>query len=415
MTDAKRVLMIAHGWPPAGGVGVMRTVMFAKYLTQMGWSPTVLVPHVASPQVTCDEEEGIFRGVRVFRAGSVKRGGYSRWYGAAVDKAKELFRYEEFEIVYSSSPPEVTHYIGRMLKQEYARLHPGSQIRWVADMRDPWADYHQERQLPPVRWCVRTRERQIMKDADRIVTVSGHFAEHMKRLYGRGDVEVIPNGFDVDSLTKEEAAAGRRGERFVLRYAGKLHAKYQDPEPLFIAIRELVKEGKVERSRISVEFYTFGQYLPDLKGLAKRYGLDDIVKVRDPVPYRECLRLLERASAFILVDWAGDDTISKGVIPAKVFDYLGIGRPIIVVSARGDSDVSLLLRVYERADLCADTHALKDAIEKRYKRFFESGPELVAGIGEERMRFSRKIRAGVLATIFDGLLSGTAAACRGLQ
>jgi hypothetical protein len=38
----KKVLMIAHQFPPIGGSGVQRTVKFVKYLRDFGWEPVVL-------------------------------------------------------------------------------------------------------------------------------------------------------------------------------------------------------------------------------------------------------------------------------------------------------------------------------------------------------------------------------------
>ncbi len=38
----RNVLMVAYMFPPIGGIGVQRTVQFAKYLPQYGWRPTIL-------------------------------------------------------------------------------------------------------------------------------------------------------------------------------------------------------------------------------------------------------------------------------------------------------------------------------------------------------------------------------------
>ena len=40
----KKILLITYYWPPAGGSGVQRWLNFSKYLVELGWNITVLVP-----------------------------------------------------------------------------------------------------------------------------------------------------------------------------------------------------------------------------------------------------------------------------------------------------------------------------------------------------------------------------------
>src|SRR6059058_5751700 len=43
----RRVLMIAHHFPPAGGSGSNRALAFARYMPGRGWTPTVVTPGAA--------------------------------------------------------------------------------------------------------------------------------------------------------------------------------------------------------------------------------------------------------------------------------------------------------------------------------------------------------------------------------
>ena len=42
--STRRALVIAYLFPPLGGVGVVRTLKFVKYLPRNGWTPVVLAP-----------------------------------------------------------------------------------------------------------------------------------------------------------------------------------------------------------------------------------------------------------------------------------------------------------------------------------------------------------------------------------
>ena len=51
-TVMKKCLIVAYYFPPGGGVGVLRSMKFAKYLPATGWDPIV---------VTADVPQGIPR------------------------------------------------------------------------------------------------------------------------------------------------------------------------------------------------------------------------------------------------------------------------------------------------------------------------------------------------------------------
>ena len=179
-----KILMVIYNWPPRAGVGMIRPLKFAKYLPDFGWEPTILTPKSAPSQICCHEKEGHLSGVRIIYTGyfdvltyikkklrlylqmethtepdknsadmiSFKKKKESSlislirdflafpdenigWYRAAVRKGKELLKNENFSIIYSTSPPETSHLIAKKLKII-------SGLPWIADLRDPWSNYH---------------------------------------------------------------------------------------------------------------------------------------------------------------------------------------------------------------------------------------------------------------------------------
>src|SRR5579859_4224118 len=69
----RRVLMIAHHFPPTGGSGANRALAFARYLPEHGWQPIVLTPGEgwASNRDT-DLQAQIPAGLRVIRTRSLE-------------------------------------------------------------------------------------------------------------------------------------------------------------------------------------------------------------------------------------------------------------------------------------------------------------------------------------------------------
>lgn len=405
-----KVLMIVYEWPPRGGVGMLRPLMFAKYLPAFGWQPFILTPDNASSQVSCDPAMGNLPGVTVVKTGYDEPLGligrikgamrnilcfpdeHSGWVKYAVNEGLRVIEKEHIDLIFSSSPPETTHVIAKILKQR-------SKIPWAADLRDPWTAYHHKKRVMPVKWIMGMIDSNTMAFADKIVTVSRSFAEHMSEKYNKNVISVT-NGFEEDDIPR---AAGRGPrKKLEILYTGKVHKKYQDPEPFFSAVSELLAEGKIKKENISVNFYTFGQNQPDYKALVRSYSLEGVLDIKPPVPYKDCLPKLRDAGLLLLLDWSGDDTVSRGVIPAKIFDYIASGSPIILWTTRDKSDLIDILRDTGCATFCSSKDELKDGIMKAYQAV-TSGLSIDQCRDKEKLKaYTRRSITEKLAKVFNG-------------
>jgi hypothetical protein len=181
----KKVLIITYYWPPSGGAGVQRWLKFAKYLPEYGWEPIILTidPAYAAYPVTDDSLiSEIPSTVKVFttpavdyfsiykkdksriptagfansRENTVKdkilrfiRGNFfipdprKGWNGFAFKKACEIIETEGIKHVITTSPPHSTQLIGTKIKRKYP------EIKWIADLRDPWTDIYYYDQFYP--------------------------------------------------------------------------------------------------------------------------------------------------------------------------------------------------------------------------------------------------------------------------
>src|SRR5690554_3849698 len=208
----KNVLIITYYWPPSGGAGVQRWIKFVKYLTQMGANPIVLTvdpAYATYPQLDHTLEADIPPQTRIFRTKSfelyalykkvssnkeVPYGGFANtkkvdvkekiirflrgnlvipdprkgWNNYAIAKAKELIQQYNIDTVITTSPPHSTQLIGLKLKKEL-------NIKWVADLRDPWTDIYYFKQMYPTfiaKAIHKSIERQVLTKADKVITVS---------------------------------------------------------------------------------------------------------------------------------------------------------------------------------------------------------------------------------------------------
>jgi glycosyltransferase involved in cell wall biosynthesis len=409
----KKVLMITYSWPPRGGVGMYRTLKFAKYLPLYGWEPTILTPDDAPFQTYCSEEEGRLEGVNVVT--SLYRDIFGRasnarirvpfksllnipdqhrgWIGSAVKEGIRLHQKEKFDLIFSSSPPSTTHLIAKKLKE-----HLG--IPWVADMRDPWSDYHQDKAGGLIKHLQKKLESRTMAAADKIITVSPSFASKFKKDFKK-DVEVITNGFDKDDFAEAKAGLPGRNHRFTIIYAGKIHHQYQDPCVLFDAVKELLGETRISPDRIAIDFYSFGQHMPDFNAIAKRYKLEKILYLHPPVHYKDCLAKIKSADLLLIVDWNDDSEIADGVLPVKLFDYLASRKPILAISGKRRSDLKDIIKVTGGGSVCSNKDEVRGVLEKYYNEYKEKGS--ISFVSREDMleKYSRKILTAELTGVFN--------------
>ena len=380
----RRLLMVAYYFPPLGGIGSLRAMKLAAYLPESGWDVTVLAPrrgtYYRDPTLSFPEEKVVRTGsLELSRAGKAvlapgtsdtrpARVGPLRrrlrdaarkwlyrpdpqigWYPFAVRAGRRVLREGRFDAVFSSSFPITAHLVGR-------RLHRDSGLPWVAEFRDPWTDLIAEDDPQKAREVA--RERSLVVEATRVVTVSEAWAELFRGKGARG-VGVVTNGYDAADL-----GGGRAPDGIVITHLGSFYSGQQDLSAVWPALRRLRDAAPARRLRL--------RFVGDLDAGLRReiaaHGLEEALEVTGFLPHREALA--QTADSSILLGAGARDArpVLKGLIPAKLFEYLGTGLPILYV---GDArtDAALLLArqpgcfVVSPGDEASAERALREALE----------------------------------------------------
>jgi hypothetical protein len=142
------------------------------------------------------------------------------------------------------------------------------------------------------------------------------------------------NGYVEDDFPRKRA--GPPADDIVrIVYTGNIYAGYRDPSPLF---RALALIGG-QRQRVAVDFY--GPHPQEVVPLAAAHAVEDRVFVRQPVAYQQSLALQTTADVLLLLQWNNEK--DAGNIPAKFFEYLGAGRPILLIGFP-DGDLAGMIR-----------------------------------------------------------------------
>jgi glycosyltransferase involved in cell wall biosynthesis len=400
------VLMIAFHFPPAAmGSGHLRTLGFARYLPALGWDPIVLSARApAYPRTAPMNDDSIPPGCLVHRAFALDarhlglRGKYPgflaqpdrwiSWWPAAIWRGLQLIRRHRVRVIWSTYPIMSAHCIARTLSAITG-------LPWVADFRDPVASsisasnpYSVASQL---RW-----ERRVLRSAARIVfTTQGaldNYAERFPAASQEGRLTVIANGYEENVFSNLPAAPPPlRGRPLVLLHSGLLYAEGRNPVPFFEALARLKASGSVDAQNLKVVLRASGFESTYARAI-QRLGLDDIVTLAPSVSYKDALAEQAEADALLLFQGSKFDR----QIPAKLYEYLRIGRPIFaLVGEQGDT--AKILRNTGGAELVP----LNDA-----EKITTQLAAFIAAVREGRasrprldvaMKYSRKAGANVLA------------------
>jgi hypothetical protein len=406
----KRVLMIAFHFPPvAMGSGHLRTLGFARYLPELGWEPAVLsAGAIAFPRVDVKNLSLIPNNCRVHRAFALDvrrhlsiRGkypgflaqpdGWASWWPAAVVQGLWLIQRYRVKAIWSTYPIMTAHCIAYTL----SRL---SGLPWIADFRDPVSSsVEAENQFSVTsqqRW-----ERRILRHATRVVfTTPGAqrvCAARYPDAQRAGKLAVIGNGYDEAAFAEMPLPASRQpGKPLVLLHSGALYPDGRDPFPFFEALARLQAAGKAGPDIFRIVLRASScetRYRQEID----RLGLGGIVSLAPPIGNREAL--LEQASADALLLFQGSQFDQQ--IPAKLYEYLRIGRPIFaLVGEHGDTATLLCEAGGAEVVPLADVSKIECGLARFVACLLEGRqPERSANIA----KWSRRQGAADLAQMLD--------------
>lgn len=343
--------MIAFHFPPqAGSSGILRTLNFAKYLPVNGWVPIVLT---ANPRAYEECRDDLLKSVpedtkviRAFALDAARHLGIMRkypsvlalpdrwstwWFGAVLAGLKEI-RKEKPAVLWSTYPITSAHLIGATL----ARL---TGVPWVADFRDPMinGDYPA---APLQRRSWRWLEALVMRTAARCVFTTKRAAELYQQRYPEAAAKcvVIENGYDDEAFVgNAPLRMGANDDQLLMLHSGIIYPRDRDPNAFFGAIASLIDSGQLDRQRLKIRFRA-PHHGDEVAALAKNHNLADVVEIAPPVSYREAIG--EMMGADLLLVFQGAHFNSQ--IPAKIYEYLRTGRPILgLVDQLGDTATQL--------------------------------------------------------------------------
>ena len=362
----KKALIVTYYWPPAGGPGVQRVLNIVEHLPALGWEPIILtvedpsapakddsllkripqhckvyktrtsepfdlykkitgkskdavIPkHIASADNTSFKE----RFSSWVRANLFIPDARKGWKRFLIKEGMKVIAAEEPDVILSTSPPHSLQLGARTLAKR-------SGLPWVCDLRDPWAEAYWESKMPKTDISRRRNallEHKVLNDATHITTVGSVIKDLLEPKTGK-PISVIYNGYrELDTRPADPGV-------FEILHLGNISA-LQYADTLYDALTQLPNKQK-EKVKLT--------FMGDVANEHKK-KIDSIKNIKVEylsfLPYEQMAKRARQASMLFLPKL--DSSYSKGLISAKLFDYLALRRPIVAITDLG-SDIGSIL------------------------------------------------------------------------
>jgi glycosyltransferase involved in cell wall biosynthesis len=435
-----RLLLVSYVFPPQGGSGPLRRVKLIRHLHDLGWDVTVLTANaVFTRQIDLQMQAELPAGTSVVRAQSFELSSLNPlvsklrrlrrsdatsapedgvvpstslptriaraiqrwlfvpdreigWAPAALRAGHKILDEWQPEVIVSFSYPFTCHLVGRTLARS-------GNIPFVTNFSDLWVGnriLYDVLPTPVHRAVARRLERAVIRSADVNVVITDGMRTEFGRRYpslGADRWAVAYNGFD--PLDVPSVAPPADDGPFTLVYTGLAFTdrnSSNDPRPLLRGLADLLARRRDLTGQVQLDIYgtTDGLVANQIDEL----GLRPTVRLHDHVPYREAIDAIARSDAAVLL--MTDALAASTVLPTKVFDYLGLGRPILAIAFEGET--TRFARFGSRTIVASPTDPV--AIAEGIERLIALRPTPLESASGPGAAFTR----AATAMAFDGAL-----------
>lgn len=405
-TERGGVVLLAYYYRPQITSGVQRAVRIARYLPGYG-RPTHVIcsSHAGVLQdqncsyVPNESTELSTRRLTKLIVSKLQRAApyneQMNWSVHAVAAAQQVISRHTVSTVISTSPPLGTHFAAFWLKRRYG-------LKWIADFRDPvlgnpgrarrWARLYDE-----------AVQSALFRNADAIIAVTDAVGEKWRKQYPRwaAKVHVIWNGFDPEEAIGPEPLP-ERGYR-VLAHVGVLYA-LRHPASLMASFSRLVGRSAINPSEWKIRFVGPVQEMEKFRRDPAVSKLDEIGLIElsgDTVPRVEAIHQTATADVLLLIDIVDLSNIGY-TVPAKLYDYILIGRPILCLTDYGSPVHRILSRSGVR-NVCIFHADNADQVDQKVLECLSLPAEPLRPSDWFMNHFDGRMQAGYLSKLVDSL------------
>lgn len=247
-----------------------------------------------------------------------------------VKEGLKLIKAESINIIIATHPFSITLKVASILSNK-------SGLPWVADMRDGWSSYYYgEYKYGTIYYKILVLlERYYLNKASRVVSINETLAKTFE--VNQDKITVIPNVFDSDLRYCTNIKPANE-KKIIFGFAGSVH-KNHCWDIFFEAMTNFKTE--IQCKRVVIEYFggSFGVVLEK----TIEAGLpEDLVHDNGYVDKQFLNKQLLQMDILLVFGFKGafGDTVTTG----KIFDYIELGKPIIVVGPSTSELAKMVIR-----------------------------------------------------------------------
>ncbi|MFM2286663.1 MAG: hypothetical protein RLZZ543_2160 [Bacteroidota bacterium] len=427
----KKVLILSYFFPPCNLTASQRSLGWARYLKNEGWDPIVITRnwenHIAQPDdihkdsgtELIHEKNAHYEAYYLPYKGNLRDRLYSTYGNTRYKYVRKALSFVEltgyhfstsiisfsnlyhFALDYCRKNKDINAIVVTGNPFEIFRfgyqLHKETGIPWIADYRDDWTTSEVVfRNSPLEKFLLKLEqrsERKWIQSAECITSISPFYAQKIGAFVGKKG-HVLLNGYFEEDLSEFTQLAPL--EAFTVVYNGMLYAS-QQIEVFLDAFKKLVDAHPEKRNSIRLQFPGI-LFIKDVAKRVKEYmiGYEDVLVMTERIPRKEVLQLQGKAHLLLMV--AHKDAI--GIPSSKIYEYLGIGRPVMVCPGDGD----ILNDTFSPYNIGYIAHTSEEAYRTLEELFAHYLNDTYSSLQSDRnytRLFTRSNQAAVLAKLLD--------------
>jgi len=382
----KKVLFLSHYFPPEVNAPARRTYEHMLKWVKNGVDVTIITNHPNHPNGKLHKgyinkwfSKERIDGINVIRVKTyltANKGVIRRTINFIVYMVMAILAsisVKKVDVVIATSPQFFCGFAGTIIKKI-------KRISFILEIRDLWPDSIiavGALKEGFITRSLRYLERYMYFSADKIVTLTDTFQEHIKKVGDPGEnIITNPNSFDLDHLEDIDKIYSQMAEsdNFICSYIGTFGMAHNlevvlDAAKLLQCIKEIhfLLIGDGSEKSILMEKY-------------KEMNLDNVTIL--PLQPKDEILLFYKISNVGLI-MLRDSVLFKSVIPSKMFEFMAVKSPVIMSVPEGEA--TAIVRKHNCGIVCDPDSSVKlaESIEdlfnnqEKVKEYGNNGYEAV--------------------------------------
>lgn len=424
----KKILIISYFFPPSNITGGYRVFSWAKYLNQFNIYPIIITRRWddKSEKGTIHKK---FKTYEVYllpykinlrdKIAQNSNSKFTKTFGKfltlfeiffqnftiKVIPYKNLF-YKSFSIleknpdiklIITSAKPFILFKFGHDLQKKF-------NIPWIADYRDDWStsqwynlkgnkDLYTKNNI--LKAIESNREKKWLSKATCFTTISKHYTKIIGEFINKPGYTVM-NGYDEDEF--KQYSNENPYEEFTITYNGSLYFS-QEIEPFIEGLKEVINYFQ---KKITVRIYFPGLADKNQKKRIKKIlnGFEKNYLITNRMSKQNIIKIQKKSHLLLMISHKG----IKGVTSSKIFEYIGINKPIILFPS--DNDIlDHIVKSTNSGYVWNNFEETTRGLKKIINEYLKNNKTLLLKDNKERGFYSRKTQTKELANVINKIIN----------